>query len=177
MNTADAFKILKLTIQQNYTLIIGALTGMFLSLLVTGYLPNMFLNILFIIGLLGDTILAISNHQSAKVLDIEPILLLKSWTILGSVIVADYVICTIFNSTIINILLNMLKLIAFTTLYKYLAMIYDVYFAVFADKIIIFINENIVNNDRAKSLNDNKKYNLLNYMKSFIWTPNYKKDD
>ena len=121
MDTTAILEIIKLSVQQNYALNTGSLLGLFLFLLITGYLPNMFLNMLFVVVLLCDT-------MSANVIDVGADHLLKSWTILGSVIVFDYIICVIFNSTVINVLLNVLKLIAFTSLYKHLPMIYDVYF-------------------------------------------------
>lgn len=121
MDTTAILEIIKLSVQQNYALNTGSLLGLFLFLLITGYLPNMFLNMLFVVVLLCDT-------MSANVIDVGADHLLKSWTILGSVIVFDYIICVIFNSTVINVLLNVLKLIAFTSLYKHLLMIYDVYF-------------------------------------------------
>ena len=121
MDATAILEIIKLSVQQNYALNTGSLLGLFLFLLITGYLPNMFLNMLFVVVLLCDT-------MSANVIDVGADHLLKSWTILGSVIVFDYIICVIFNSTVINVLLNVLKLIAFTSLYKHLPMIYDVYF-------------------------------------------------
>jgi len=174
MDAAAILEILKLSVQQNYALITGSFSGLFLFLLITGYLPNMLLNMLFVVGLLCDTIPTIAKKD-----EFDPVVLLKSWTILGTIIVLDYVISTIFDSTMVNVLLNVLKLVAFTTLYKYLPMIYDVYFAVFADKVSVFVNENIVKNIRTKSIkvDNNKKYDLLNYLKSFIWTQTEKKND
>ena len=99
MDAAAILEILKLSVQQNYALITGSFSGLFLFLLITGYLPNMFLNMLFVVVLLCDT-------MSANVIDVGADHLLKSWTILGSVIVFDYIICVIFNSTVINVLLN-----------------------------------------------------------------------
>ena len=84
MDTTAILEIIKLSVQQNYALNTGSLLGLFLFLLITGYLPNMFLNMLFVVVLLCDT-------MSANAIVVGADHLLKSWTILGSVIVFDYV--------------------------------------------------------------------------------------
>jgi len=177
MDAADILEILKLSFQQNYELITGSFSGLFLFLLFTGYLSNMLLNMLFLVGFVKDTISVIEDKENG-----DRVKSLKNWVVLGSVMVVEYINLALLNHTVINIILNLLKLVAFTACYSKLPLVYDInvsYVSKLFDKVSVFVNENIVKNIRTKSIkvDNNKKYDLLNYLKSFIWTQTEKKND
>ncbi len=177
MNKLDLDTV-RLSLQQNYLLISYMASISFFIMMLAGQVSNMFLNMLFVVGLLYDTIPVIANKNINP--DINSIYLLKCWVTLCSMILAEYMFCSIINVAFLNIFLNVAKLILFTTLYSSIPIIYDVYISKFYDKLGVF-GLDLINNITLVTPKDIEvapsQYDLIYIAKTFFYPSLAKKLD
>ncbi len=170
---------LRLSIQQNYLLISYAGSIAFFIMMLSGQVSNMFLNMLFVVGLLYDTIPVIAN-KNTKLPATEPVYLLKCWVTLCSMILAEYMFCSIINVGFLNIFLNVSKLILFTALYSSVPILYDLYISKFYDK-LGSVSLELINNFTIVIPKDSEvttsQYDLIHIVRSFFYPSITKKID
>ena len=116
---------LKLAIQQNKYLIHLISVATFGVLLLSGVITNMILNVLIVCYyLINDTIKLLK--QDTKDYG-ESISLLKHWLTLLMMMFLEYIFISICNVTLINVMINVLKVIAMMFLYNTFNLLYDLY--------------------------------------------------
>jgi len=157
-----SMETLQLVIKQNQYLLMNLSTAIFIVLLTSGTLSNMAINIALMMALGYDTMRRLKVETTPD--NIQSLVdLLKTWVVLCTIMGGEYVIVTVFNVLMVNVFLNIVKLVVSWLMYPTISMFYDLYIEKWFDK-GVEIYENI-NNVGTKDINQN--YNMLNYIKSF----------
>lgn len=156
---------LQLVIQQNKYLINVVSTSTFLVLLLSGIASNMVINIAFMVGLGFETIKRLKIKNSAENIG-SLVDLLKCWIILCVVMVCETIIVFIFDATIANVFLNIVKLGIVWVMYPNITMFYDMHIEKWFDKGFDFYT-NFCNNEETKTIDN--KYDVVSYVKNSVY--------